>query len=320
MDIAVAKYRSDGTHLWSKRFGGAYDDNGNAVAVDAAGNVYMTGYFRGVVDFGGGQLRVPYDTDLDVFVTKLDAAGNHVWSENFPNNGNDRGYGIATDGTSVAVAGMYSNSITIGTVTLVSPNAMTDAFVMNLSAATGAPAWARQIGAPDGNEGAYGVVIDASGNVDVCGFATKGVDFGGGVLPALGSTDGWVASYRGTTGAHLWSRRIGGLANDYAYGLAIAPEGGVMVAGSFEGAAGFGGATLTPLGTSDAFVAKYTSAGAPVWARQIGGTSSDVGQEVAVDATGHAFLAGYFFGTGVFGGTTLTSAGQSDGFVTKLAP
>src|SRR6185369_2737443 len=141
------------------------------VAVDPAGNVYMTGYFRGVVDFGGGSLRVPFDSDLDVFVAKFDTNGNHVWSRNFTNNGNDRGYGIATDGQSLAVVGLFSNSITVGSTVLVSPNAMTDAFVMDLSAATGAPVWARQIGAPDGNEGAYGVVLDASGNVDVCGYA-----------------------------------------------------------------------------------------------------------------------------------------------------
>ena len=321
VDMAVAKYRgSDGAHIWSKRFGGAYDDNANAVAVDAAGNVYMTGYFRGVVDFGGGALRVPFDSDLDVFVTKLDPNGNHLWSKNFTNSGNDRGYGIATDGDSVAVVGSFSNAITIGTIRLVAANAMTDAFVMNLAAADGTPAWARQMGATDGNEGAYGVAIDASGNVDVCGYAIKPVDFGGGVLGALGMSDGWVASYRGTTGAHLWSRRIGGMGNDYAYSLTIAPDGGVLVAGSFEGAAGFGGATLAPVGAGDAYVAKYTSTGAPVWARQIGGNASDVGQELAVDATGHAVLAGYFYGSGVFGGSPLTSAGQADGFVTKLAP
>jgi len=243
-----------------------------------------------------------------------------VWSKNFTNDGNDRGYGIATDGQSVAVAGSFSNSMTIGATTIVSLNAMTDGFLIELSAATGAPVWARQMGSPDGSEAAYGVAFDKSGNVDACGYAVKAVDFGGGSLAALGGSDGWVASYRGTTGAHLWSRRIGGAANDYAYSLVIAPDGGVLVGGSFEGLAAFGNASLTPMGPGDAYVAKYTSAGAPTWARQIGGTSSDVGQELAVDATGHPVLAGYFYGTGVFGGSTLTSAGMADGFVTKLAP
>jgi hypothetical protein len=281
----------------------------------------MTGYFRGVVDFGGGAMRVPFDSDLDVFVAKFDTNGNHVWSKNFVNDGNDRGYGIAADGQgNLAVVGSFSNSLTIGATTLVSLNANTDAFVMKLSAATGAPVWARQMGAPDGSEAAYGVAFDQSGNVDVCGFAVKGVDFGGGVLAALGGADGWVASYRNTTGAHIWSRRIGGTSNDYAYSVAIAPDGGVLVGGSFEGTAAFGGTSMTPVGAGDAYVAKYTSAGAATWARQLGGVSSDVGQELTVDATGHPVLAGYFYGTGAFGGSTLTSAGMADGFVAKLAP
>jgi len=176
------------------------------------------------------------------------------------------------------------------------------------------------MGAADGSEAAYGVAFDASGNVDVCGYAVKSVDFGGGLLAALGGSDGWVASYRGSSGAHIWSRRIGGSTNDYANSLAIAPDGGVLIGGSFEGTAAFGGGSLTPMGGGDAYVAKYTSAGAPTWVRPVGGTSSDVGQELTVDATGHPVLAGYFYGTGNFGGSTLTSAGMADGFVTKLAP
>jgi len=78
-DMVVAKYAgATGAHLWSKQFGGIYDDAASAVAVDPNNNVLFTGYFRGVVDFGGGALRTPYDTDLDVFVAKLSSAGAHV--------------------------------------------------------------------------------------------------------------------------------------------------------------------------------------------------------------------------------------------------
>lgn len=320
-DIAVAKYRaSDGAHQWSKRFGGAYDDNGNAIAVDGTGAVYLTGYFRGTVDFGGGILRVPFDTDLDVFVTKLDANGNHVWSKNFSNDGNDRGYGIAVDdqGT-LMVVGSFSNSINFGGGSLVSQNAMTDAFVAKFSSATGAHQWSRQMGATDGNETAYGVTIDASGNAVVCGAAVKSVDFGGGSLGALGGSDGFVVTYRGTTGAHLWSRRIGGTNNDYAYAVA-ATAGGVVVGGAFEGTASFGGAPVPTSGASDAYAAKYDSGGALVWARSVGGIDADVGQDLAMAPSGHPVLVGYFYGTSTFAGTSLTSAGMADAFIVKMAP
>jgi hypothetical protein len=321
MDIAVAKYRAR-TARTSGRSASVAPTTTTATPSPSTppGNVYMTGYFRGVIDFGGGTMRVPYDTDLDVFVTKLDMNGNHVWSKNFPNDGNDRGYGIATDGLSVAGRGhvleQHHHRHRHARVAERDDRRIRDE-AFGRERRTG-------VGSPDRRPGrereGYGVAFDASGNVDVCGFATKGVDFGGGVLAALGSSDAWVASYRGTTGAHIWSRRIGGMGNDYAYSLTVAPDGGVIVAGSFEGSAGFGGATLTPLGSGDAFVAKYTSAGAPTWARQVGGTSSDVDRSWPSTRRGTRCLAGYFFGTGVFGGSTLTSAGQADGFVTKLAP
>jgi PKD repeat protein len=320
LDIGVAVYRADGSYKWSKGFGGVYDDTGSAVAFDSAGNLYMTGYFRGIVNFGGLSLRVPYDTDLDVFVAKFDPNGAHVWSKNFVNTGNDRGYGIATNGTSVAVVGSFSNGIDFGGGQLFSQNAMTDAFVAVLNASTGAYQWARQLGAPDGSETAYGVTFNTNGNVVVCGAAVKAVDFGGGSLAALGGSDGFVAAYSGTSGAHVWSRRLGGTGNDYAYSVAAGADGTLVVAGAFEGTASFGGGSLTSVGQSDAYVAKYNAGGGAVWVRGLGGSGADTGQEVAVAPTGNPVVSGYFYGSGVFDGTTLTGAGSYDGFVTKLNP
>lgn len=320
LDIGIAKYNgATGAHLWSKRFGGAYDDTGAAVAVDSTGNVYLTGYFRGVVDFGGGTMRVPYDTDLDVFVVKLDPTGAHLWSKNFPNTGNDRGYGLATNGASVAVVGSFSNGIDFGGGQLFSQNAMTDGFVAVLNAATGAYQWARQLGSPDGSETAYGVDFNTNGNVLVCGVAVKAVDFGGGSLAALGGADGFIAAYNGS-GGHVWSRRLGGAGNDYAYGVAHASDGTVYVTGSFEGSASFGGAPLVQVGGGDVFVAKYNASGAALPARGLGGAGADFGQEIAVTPTGQPVVAGYFYGAGIFDGTSLTSLGMADSFVTKMNP
>ena len=68
-DIFVAKFGSDGAHLWSKRFGDGSDQAASAVAVDASGNVIVTGVFRGTVDFGGGGLTSAGVEDI--FVAKF---------------------------------------------------------------------------------------------------------------------------------------------------------------------------------------------------------------------------------------------------------
>jgi hypothetical protein len=63
--------------LWSKSFGNAGFDVATATAIDSAGNVVVTGYFQGTVDFGGGPLTTAGEDDI--FVAKLDSSGNHLW-------------------------------------------------------------------------------------------------------------------------------------------------------------------------------------------------------------------------------------------------
>jgi PKD repeat protein len=321
-DMAVAKYRaSDGVHQWSKRFGGVYDDTISAVAVDGSANVYLTGYFRGTVDFGGGPLSVPFTTDLDVFVVKLDGAGGHLWSKNFTNDGNERGYGIAVDGSgNVAVTGYFSNTVNFGGGALTSLNAMTDIFVARFTTA-GAHSWSKRFGASDGNESGYAAAMDSSGNVVVAGYLQKAADLGGGSLAALGGADGFVAKYAATSGAHQWSRRVGGTANDYAYGVTVDPGTNVVyVTGSFEDVAGFGGTSLTAAGSSDVFVAKYGATGTPTWATPHGGSSADVGRAIQFRA-GTLAASGYFFGSGTFEGIGLTASGTAaDAFAVRMVP
>jgi len=322
-DMVVAKYSgATGAHLWSKQFGGIYDDAASAVAVDPNNNVLFTGYFRGVVDFGGGALRTPYDTDLDVFVAKLSSAGAHVWSKHFTNTGNERGYGIATDaGGNVTIGGYFTNAVDFGGGNLVSGNGMTDAFVARFTS-SGAYSWARRFGATDGDEGIYGVATDTAGNVVVAGYAIKPVDFGGGLLAALGSSDAFVAKYAASSGSHQWSRRLGGVGNDYAYGVAVDGSNNVYVAGAFGALANFGGGSLSLLGasgTSDAFVAKYSSTGSALWAKDLGGLDDDLARGIGISANAPV-VTGYFYSSGNFNGTKLTSAGLADAFAVRMNP
>jgi len=322
VDMVVAKFNGgDGTPAWqAKNYGGAYDDAASAVAVDGANNVYFTGYFRGTVNFGGTSMSVPFDTDLDVFICKLNSAGVHQWSKHFTNSGNDRGYGIAADTAGdVAITGSFTNTIDFGGGPLTSANGMTDLFVARFSTA-GVLQWARNFGAPDGSDGGYGVAMDPSGNVFIAAYAVQPADFGGGTLSALGGSDAIVAKYAASSGAHMWSRRLGGTGNDYAYGVAVDGSGNVFVAGAYEDVASFGGALpLTSAGLSDAFVAKYGPTGTFLWAKSLGGTDDDFARSIGLSA-GYPVTTGYFYTSGAFNGTTLTSAGSADAFVARIAP
>src|SRR5678816_4410899 len=97
-------------HFWSQRFGANPDDIGYAVAVDGSGNVVMTGYFNGTVNFGGSNLVSSGGNDI--FVAKYNSAGIHQWSQRFGSTTNDEGRAVAVDGSgNIFVTGYFTGAI-----------------------------------------------------------------------------------------------------------------------------------------------------------------------------------------------------------------
>jgi hypothetical protein len=86
-----------------------------------------------------------------------------------------------------------------------------------------------------------------------------------------------------------------------ANAVAVDGSGDVLVTGQFTGSVDFGTGRLTTAGGNDVFVARYSAAGAPLWARRFGGLITDVGSGVAVDGSGNVLVTGYFAGTVDFG-------------------
>ena len=251
-DIFVARYAgTDGHHLWSQRFGSGLTDVGNGVGVDASGNVVVTGYFKGTVNFGGGALTSA--GDRDAFVAEYAAAnGQHLWSRRMGGTSVDEGAGVAVDSAGDAiVAGSFVGSVDFGGGALTTPNAGSDVFLVKYSS-TGAHRWSKRLGSTNGDSG-RSVAVDEAGNVTVTGAYQGAVDFGGGALSSAGSFDIFVAQYRGTDGGHLWSRRFGGTGNDRCQGLASS-TGSVVVNGYFPGTVNFGDGPRNSAGSNDIFL------------------------------------------------------------------
>jgi hypothetical protein len=174
-----------------------------------------------------------------------------------------------------------------------------------------------------GNDAAVTVATDTAGNVYVTGFFQGTVAFGATNLTAGGDYDGYVAKYS-STGALLWVRQFGGSnpATDLLspFGVAVDGAGSVYVSGYFFGSDSVGSFTFNSGGAfvSEAFIAKLDGNGTVVWAKALGSSQGDIGYSLALDGAGNLYLAGAFQGTATFGSTTLTSAGNNDGFVAKL--
>jgi hypothetical protein len=308
----------DGAHLWSRRFGSTSHDVGYGIAADASGNVLVSGYIQGTVDFGGGPLTSA--GGYDIFVVKLSGAnGAHLWSQRFGDTDHDLGYDVAADRSGNALlAGNFSGTVDFGGGPLTSAGSR-DIFVAKFSGADGSHLWSQRFGATD-YDVPYAVTADGSGNVIVTGSFYGTVDFGGGPLTSAGSYDIFVAKFSGVDGAHLWSRQFGGPNQDTGNGVAVDGSGNVLVTGEFMGPVNFGGGPLTSAGSFDIFVAKFSGVdGAHLWSQRFGDTGDDGGHPIAVDASGNVLVTGYFCGTVDFGGGPLTSAACGDIFVAKFS-
>jgi hypothetical protein len=116
-DYFVAKLDANGKHIWSKRFGDANDDFVINVAVDESDNVLLSGSLVGTIDFGGGAL-ISMGGDMnggDVFVVKLDGAGDHLWSRRFGDSFPQSACGITSAGAGAAfVAGNFTGQLDFG--------------------------------------------------------------------------------------------------------------------------------------------------------------------------------------------------------------
>jgi Beta-propeller repeat len=94
-----------------------YDDGGFGIAVDAAGNSYVTGYFSGTATFGGNQILPSAGSSVDIFVAKYDTSGALQWVKSAGGSGSDYGRGIAVDATGNSyVTGFFSNYATFGEI------------------------------------------------------------------------------------------------------------------------------------------------------------------------------------------------------------
>ena len=161
-----------------------------------------------------------------------------------------------------------------------------------------------------------GIAVDAARNAIVTGRFQGTVDFGGGPLTSVGSTDIFIAKYD-ANGVHLWSRQFGDGASEHGLGVAVDSAGNVIVVGYFEGTIDLGGDTLTTGGGSDMFLAKYDASGAHLWSRRFGDTGLDACNDVVFDGAGDLLVIGHFQNTVDFGGGALTSAGGLDIVVAK---
>jgi len=238
-----------------------------------------------------------------------------LWVKQAGGTDYDFGHSIAVDANgNNYVTGSFSGSSTFGTTTLTSSGDK-DIFVAKIDH-NGNWLWANQAGGISYDYG-RGIAVDDNGNSYITGEFEESATFGTTTLTSSGSYDIFVAKLD-SSGNWLWAKQAWGIGEDVGFSIAVDAKGNSYITGVFMESANFGTTTLTSSGDYDIFVAKLDINGNWLWAKQAGGTSDDYGYGIAVDANGNSYVTGYFYGSAIFGTTTLTSSGDKDIFVAKL--
>ena len=262
-DYVTTKYNPAGIEQWVARYNGPgnYQDTPKAIAVDAFGNVYVTGYSDGG------------DTSYDYATIKYNSDGVEQWVERYnnPDNSNDIVYAMALDDFgNVYVTGESDDNVSRLNYTTIKYNN------------DGHQLWTAAYNGPGNyNDSARAIVLDALGNVYVTGYSYGSAETRQDYATIKYNSDGsqlWVARYAGPSGSPY-------SAYDVANAITVDASGGVYVTGYSDG-----GDT-----SYDYATIKYNSDGIEQWEARYNGLKDkyDYAQAIVVDKFGSVYVTGY---------------------------
>ncbi len=335
-DVFISKLDAAGNYVWAKRIGAAANDLAYGITLDAAGNVYVTGVFRGTVDFdpGPGVANLVGSANGNAFILKLNSAGTYVWAVMLGGVSGSSGFGVTLDatGTNVYSTGNFSGTgdfdPSAATSNLISFGGTIDIYVSKLTSA-GAFVFAKQMGGGVLDETGRAIALDVAGNIYTTGDFDGTCDFDPSAatsnLTSFGNQDIYVSKLD-NSGNFVWAKQMGGAAGDLGLSIAIDASSNVYTTGYFDATADFDPSAaafnITTSVSNDAFVSKLTSAGAFVWAKHFDSNAASYSYDIALDLAGNVYTTGFFYGTTDFdpsaATSNLVSLGNEDIFVSKL--
>ncbi len=348
-DIFVAKYNGNGELVWATQAGGLNNgffarDFGTAIAVDDAGNSYITGAFHFTATFGDGEANETNLTSAgseDAFLAKYDTNGLLQWAKRAGGAGgrffSDRGKDIAIDDAGNSyVTGYFNGAATFGSgeanATILNSSGSEDIFLAKYDG-NGLLQWAKSAGSSAGDMG-NSIDIDDNGNSYITGYFSDMATFGSGetnatTLNSAGSFDSYFAKYNGN-GLLQWVKQAGGTGLEESAALALDGNENSYITGSFRDVATFGSGEanetmLTATGVSDIYLVKLDKDGVLQWVIGVGNTSFTGGYGIATDADGNIYVVGLYrgadvtFGSGTANETTLSYIGGIDMFIVKYS-
>jgi uncharacterized protein (TIGR03437 family) len=339
------------------QFAQAYGVSGAAVAVDASGNAYLSGYTTSV-DFPlqNAAEGTPQGASADAFVAEIDPTGSKLLYSTYLGgiNGDQDGMGIAVDSSGNAYVTGFTSSPNFPTTPgayrvapydAITRNGSTNAFVTKINA-NGSIGYSTYLG---GNVGdiAFAIAVDSGGNAYVAGY-TSSTNFPtahayqGSLRNSSSQTNAFVTKFNSAGSALVYSTYLGGNYTDYATGIALDTSGNAYVTGqtastNFPVSNGAIGPRCGSDGNCnshtaggpyfESFVTKVNTTGSGLaYSTYLGGSFQDNAAGIAVDSTGNAYVVGsttspdFPTTSGSLQTTFHSNQSVPEGFVTKINP
>jgi hypothetical protein len=278
----VQKLDADGNFMWAQGYGNSGSESGSSVTTDGTTAIYLAGTFQGTVDFipGLGSFALTSNGGEDVYVLKLDLAGNFIWGKSFGD--------ASDDGVDKVILDLSGNVYLIGNTS--------DTLIRKLD--------------PDGNLIWSGTVpvystssgyCDHAGNIYVAGIYGGTPDFDPGPGTYFDTSNGDLDVFLlklDSSGSFLWTKTFGSIDEDACGGVTVDPSGNVYLNGAFREVADFDpGAGVYNLDCDtnfqEIFVLKLDSAGNFIWAVS---AETDIAycSSIALDNVNSVYIAGGF--------------------------
>lgn len=322
-DVIFAKLDPKGGTVFTRKLGDTVNQQAMGIAVDGKGSVYVAGNYAGAMNVGPNFILPTAGTDQDTFLIKFDNTGAPQWQRTGSGVDDQNVTAVAASpkGGVVVGGGYYGSFAWTGggaNVTVQPPFARnlyvqrfgenaSSVFTMTTNSVAGD-------GGPSGYQDLNALAVDANGDVIIAGYFDGTIGFpNGATYSTAGQQDIFVAKLNGQDGSVVWTQTFGGPSDDEPRGLAIAPNGDILLSGYFSTGISIGPFPISTAGATGMFLTRLGGDGSVQWARAYG-ASGISGMFVNVDNVGNLVLHGYFNGTADFGGPLFDSGVPASDF------
>lgn len=293
-DAYVAKYTASGAVLWVKQFGGLAADKAVDLAVGPDQNIVVTGQFFGSVTFGSTTL-VSNSNSKDIFIVKLDPAGNVLWARKEGGSSPDNAYKVTIDNSNnILLTGEYQGTATIGANTFTSNNGSFDLFIAKYDSG-GTPVWSLS-GSADLDDRGLSVAVDASNNIFFTGQFSNTLTFASNTYVNNGINVGFLCKLNPAGQVQFLHLMKAGYVLPYDVEINLNNE--AVVAGDFLGNMLYydqnGSNSIQNPYDKQIFVLKTSNTGQHVWNQTLGSQNELSARALSIDPGNNIFVTGYF--------------------------